>query len=97
LHHLCDQEAVGLLRAMSTSARRLVMIQDLIRSRAGYLLAYLATRILTGSRIVHVDGVRSVRASFTLEEVRSLVNRAGLHRAAVKRCWPERFSLVWRP
>jgi len=95
LHHLSDEQTVDLLRKMSGSARRLVLIQDLVRSRVGYALAYFATRALTRSRIVHIDGPRSVEASFTLEEARAVAERAGLTGATLRRCWPERFSLVW--
>jgi hypothetical protein len=81
---------------MAASARRLVLVQDLVRSRAGYVLAHLASRTLTRSRVVRVDALRSVRSAFTLAEMKAMAERAGLAGACLKRCWPERFSLVWR-
>jgi SAM-dependent methyltransferase len=60
LHHLDDGQAIALLRRMAQAARRLVLVNDLLRSRAGLALAYVATRLLTLSPIVHTDGPRSV-------------------------------------
>lgn len=95
LHHLSDDEAVELLRRMSEGARRLVVVQDLIRCWSGYALAHLGVRALTRSAIVHADGPQSVLASVTLAEARSLARRAGLSGARVRRCWPQRFCLTW--
>jgi 2-polyprenyl-3-methyl-5-hydroxy-6-metoxy-1,4-benzoquinol methylase len=95
LHHLTDESAERLLRKMAAAARRLVVVNDLIRSRRGLVLAYLGTRLLTTSRVVHVDSGRSVRAAFTEDEVRKLADRAGLGGATIRRCWPQRFVLTW--
>jgi 2-polyprenyl-3-methyl-5-hydroxy-6-metoxy-1,4-benzoquinol methylase len=94
LHHLESDEAVALLRGMAAAAR-LVLVNDLVRGRAGFLLAYLGTRLLTGSPIVHSDGPRSVEAAFTLAEVRDLSLRAGLTGVTVQRRWPFRLLLQW--
>jgi SAM-dependent methyltransferase len=95
LHHLDDDQAVDLLRRMSRAAARLVLVNDLVRSRTGLLLAHVAVRVLTTSPVVHVDGPRSVAAAFTIAEARSLAGRAGLHGARVGRRWPCRFLLQW--
>jgi 2-polyprenyl-3-methyl-5-hydroxy-6-metoxy-1,4-benzoquinol methylase len=95
LHHLEEKQAVELLRAMARSARRLVLINDLIRSRAGYVLAFLGTRVLSASNVVHIDGPRSVAAAFTPEELRALAQRAALDGALVTRHWPCRMLLEW--
>jgi SAM-dependent methyltransferase len=95
LHHLDEEQAVDLLRRMSQSASRMVLINDLVRSRVGLLLAQVAVRLLTTSPVVHVDGPRSVRAAFTLDEARSLAERAGLHGVSIGRRWPCRFLLAW--
>jgi SAM-dependent methyltransferase len=95
LHHLDDGQAADLLRRMTRAAARMVLVNDLVRSRAGLLLAHVAVRLLTTSPVVHVDGPRSVEAAFTLDEVRTLAERAGLHGARVGRRWPCRFLLQW--
>jgi 2-polyprenyl-3-methyl-5-hydroxy-6-metoxy-1,4-benzoquinol methylase len=96
LHHLSDEQAVDLLRRAAEAAGRLVLINDLVRSPAGWLLAYLGTRLLSRCDVVHTDGLRSVEAAFTPDEARSLAERAGLTGARVWACWPCRFLLTWR-
>src|SRR5262249_36805259 len=60
LHHLPGEEGVLLLGRMAGLARRLVLVSDLRRSRAGYLAAYVGSRLLSTSPVVHADGPRSV-------------------------------------
>jgi 2-polyprenyl-3-methyl-5-hydroxy-6-metoxy-1,4-benzoquinol methylase len=95
LHHLDESQAVSLLQRMANSAKHLVLVNDLVRSRVGLLLAHLATRLLTTSDVVHYDGPRSVEGAFTLVEARDLAQRAGLHSAMVARRWPFRYLLSW--
>jgi 2-polyprenyl-3-methyl-5-hydroxy-6-metoxy-1,4-benzoquinol methylase len=93
LHHLDEADAIGLLVRMAAAARHLVLVDDLVRSRRGYLLAVVGCRILSGSRIVHVDGPRSVAAAFTSDEALALAEQAGLPHARLVRHWPQRFLL----
>jgi 2-polyprenyl-3-methyl-5-hydroxy-6-metoxy-1,4-benzoquinol methylase len=96
LHHLQNEAAEELLRRMAASASRLVLVNDLKRSARGLLLAYFGTRLLSRSTVVHVDGVRSVRAGFTPAEVLTLAKQAGLDGATVSGRWPCRYLLTWR-
>jgi 2-polyprenyl-3-methyl-5-hydroxy-6-metoxy-1,4-benzoquinol methylase len=96
LHHLEADQAVLLLQRMARAAARLVLVNDLIRSLPGYLLACLGTRLLSRSPLVHVDGPRSVEGAFILAEVRDLARRAGLQGARLSEHWPYRFLLAWR-
>jgi SAM-dependent methyltransferase len=95
LHHLEDGEAVTLLEKMAGAARRLVLVNDLLRSRLGYVLAWTGCRLLSRSPIVHHDGPSSVRAAFTLGEVHELARRGGLEGASLTCHWPRRFLLRW--
>jgi hypothetical protein len=81
---------------MARLATRLVLVNDLVRGPAAYALAWLGTRLLTRSPVVHLDGPRSVAAAFTLREARELAERAGLHGARIDRRWPCRYLLAWR-
>jgi 2-polyprenyl-3-methyl-5-hydroxy-6-metoxy-1,4-benzoquinol methylase len=96
LHHLDDEQAVSQLRRMANAARKLVMINDLARGAFGFALAWVGTRLLSRSRVVHVDGPLSVQAAFTPAEALDLAERAGLHGASVRRRWPARYLLTWR-
>ena len=96
LHHLTEAQAVQLLRGMAEAAASLVLVNDLRRGRAGYLLAYLGTRLLSRSKVVHFDGPRSVEGAFTLAEARTLAAEAGLTGATIQWRWPCRFLLTWQ-
>jgi hypothetical protein len=96
LHHLDERQAVAFLGRAAEAAGRMVLVNDLVRSRAGLLLAHLGTRLLSLSPVVHTDGPRSVEGAFTLAEVGDLADRAGLAGATVARRWPCRFLLTWR-
>jgi 2-polyprenyl-3-methyl-5-hydroxy-6-metoxy-1,4-benzoquinol methylase len=95
LHHLESDDASRLLRRMAEAARHLVLVNDLIRSPLGYLLAWSACRLLSRSTIVHHDGPISVQGAFRTQEVTALAARAGLEGTLVRRCWPERYLLQW--
>ncbi|MFD2436423.1 class I SAM-dependent methyltransferase [Modicisalibacter luteus] len=91
---MSEAQIVELLEAWSCQTRHLI-ISDLLRSRTGYSLAYLGTRLLSLSPIVHVDGLKSVRAALTLPEAEALAHRAGLTGARFTRHWPSRFLMTW--
>jgi 2-polyprenyl-3-methyl-5-hydroxy-6-metoxy-1,4-benzoquinol methylase len=95
LHHLDESQAVALLTTMRQAARRLVVVNDLLRSRLGYLAAQAVCRVVTRSEVVHYDGPQSVAAAFRLDEVRAVAERAGLGNARLKKVWPFRFLLTW--
>lgn len=95
LHHLDEEQARDLLHRMAQVARRLILVNDLVRCYRGYLLAQTATRLLSASRVVHVDGPRSVEGAFSLEEARCLADQAGLRDARILRRWPCRWLLTW--
>lgn len=94
LHHLSETDAVRLLGALA-GAGRVVLVNDLCRSRTGYALVWVACRLLTRSHVVHVDGPRSVAAAFTPAEMLTLAERGGLTGATVSRHWPQRMLLKW--
>ncbi len=95
LHHLTEDQATRLLRVMSAAARRMVLVNDLVRCSAGYALARAATRVRTRSHVVHVDGPRSVESAFTSREALGLAKKAGLIGAGVVPKWPCRYLLTW--
>ncbi len=96
LHHLSEEDAVAFLRRLAETAGRLVLVNDLARGWAGYTLAYVGTRLLSASPVVHTDGPRSVESAFTPDEALALADRAGLRGATVARRWPCRYLLSWR-
>lgn len=95
LHHLTDADAVRFLR-LAAGAAPALFLQDLRRTRLGWLLAVVTLHTVARSDVAQVDGVRSVAGAFTLDEVRALAREAGLEGARLTRCWPQRFALAWR-
>jgi hypothetical protein len=95
LHHLAEDDAIGLLERMAEATRSTILINDLLRSRIGYGIAWAGCRLLSRSPVVHHDGPVSVRAAFTTAEARRLADRAGLRGARLERRWPWRFLLSW--
>lgn len=95
LHHLQPDEVQRLLAKMGQATEHLVLVQDLRRSRSGWWLAYLASRMFSTSHVVHVDALRSVRAAFSAEETRQLALDAGLADATTRPRWPFRYLLSW--
>lgn len=96
LHHFDEPQGVCLLQNMGHSARKMVLVNDLIRDRLGYLLCWWGVRVLTRSPVVHVDGPLSVRAGFQPREVLEMAAQAGLQGARLTRHWPQRLLLTWR-
>jgi len=94
LHHLEPDPATEVLAEMARAGGR-VVVQDLLRTALGYGLAWATLRVISRSRVAHVDGPRSVHASFRVGEVEEMARRAGLRGARVTRCWPQRFLLTW--
>ena len=94
-HNLANEDAVKCRRARA-DAGHAVLVQDLLRGAMGYVLAWSALRLLSRSDVAREDGPRSVRAAFSLPEVRTMAVEAGLAGSVIRRGWPERFILRWK-
>lgn len=95
MHHLTAEQATAVLSKMKREADT-VLINDLRRGAVAQVAAVLASRLLSRSPVVHVDGPRSVRAAWTPPEILALAERAGLHGATVRRRFPWRMLLEWQ-
>lgn len=96
LHHLNEEQALLVLGKMRAAAGSLALVNDLARGWRGWWAAYLGSRILTRSPMVHVDAVLSVEGSFTPDEALAVAQKAGWNGATVRRRFPFRFLLSWR-
>ncbi|MEI6232866.1 MAG: methyltransferase domain-containing protein [Planctomycetota bacterium] len=94
-HHLETAQAGDLLTQMGRSTRCGLVVNDLERSQVGWVLANVATRLLSSSPVVHVDGPLSVRAAFSLSEIGIMAKQAGLDNFKLQRRFPCRFVLSW--
>lgn len=94
LHHLDHAAARDLLKRLVAAAES-GLVQDLRRTRRGFLLAWGGLRLLSRSRVAWVDGPRSVRAGFTRGEMAAMAAEAGIPGARVSGAWPQRLVLAW--
>ncbi len=94
MHHLDSGQAVEFLKKLAANAQQRLIINDLRRSAFGWVLALSAGTILR-SRVVRVDGIRSVRAAYTMREAADIAVRAGLDAVRVEPQFPFRFVMMW--
>ncbi len=96
LHHLSEEQAVLLLQRMQAAATQIVLVNDLVRSPLNLSLVWVATRLVTRSKVVRFDGPASVRSAFTTKEVEVLAHKAGLVQATIQTRFPCRYLLTWK-
>lgn len=73
LHHLDESARDGLLDHSDRLARRLVLHSDIERGRLAYALYALGAAPLAPGSYVHVDGLLSIRRSYTAPELRRVI------------------------
>jgi 2-polyprenyl-3-methyl-5-hydroxy-6-metoxy-1,4-benzoquinol methylase len=96
LHHIPEpSQVVGFLKNLREMARRFVVISDLRRCRDGWMGAWIGSRILTRSGIVHHDAPASARAAWTMQELAGFAAEAQLDGVEIQRRWLWRMLLVW--
>jgi ubiquinone/menaquinone biosynthesis C-methylase UbiE len=85
LHHLEPLAATELLREMGRVARLGVVVNDLDRTRLGWLGAWLLGHLLTGNRYSRHDAPLSVRRAYRPLEMVELMRSAGLRPVRTRR------------
>jgi ubiquinone/menaquinone biosynthesis C-methylase UbiE len=78
VHHLDPMEAAGLMVEMARVARIGVVINDVDRSRLGWLGAWLVGHLLTGNRYTRHDAPLSVRRAYRADEMIDMLRGTGL-------------------
>jgi hypothetical protein len=95
LHHFTDDDTVQLLHNMAAVSRRYVIVNDLERNILPYYFLPATRWLLQWDPITIHDGMISVQAAFTEQEMRSLAGRAGLRNIRVRTHRPSfRVSMV---
>jgi ubiquinone/menaquinone biosynthesis C-methylase UbiE len=82
LHHLEPVAARRFLEELRRVSTRGVVINDLARSRLGWVGAWILLHLMTSNRFTLHDGPLSVRRSYTRAEARDLLADAGLRPVA---------------
>jgi ubiquinone/menaquinone biosynthesis C-methylase UbiE len=96
LHHFAPPDAVRVLTEMRRLARIGFILNDLARSRTGYLAAWIAAQVTTRNRLTRHDAPLSVKRAYTPDELRDLLWRAGIGNARVTTHPMFRMAAVWR-
>jgi 2-polyprenyl-3-methyl-5-hydroxy-6-metoxy-1,4-benzoquinol methylase len=82
VHHLDDDEIVGLLPAVSSAARYAFVLNDLKRSRLSLAGFTVLAALFFRKSFALTDGRISIRRGFRRDELEALIRRAGLGAAA---------------
>ena len=96
LHHFSPEEAVQVLREMQRLARVGFVLNDLRRSRLGWLSAWIAARLTTRNRLTRNDAPLSVRRAYTPEELGDLLRQAGVESFGIRTHRWFRMAAVYR-
>ncbi|HYI05588.1 MAG TPA: methyltransferase domain-containing protein, partial [Reyranella sp.] len=84
LHHFSPADAVLVLRQMDRVCRTGFIVNDLRRGAVGYGASWFASRLTTRNRLTRHDAPLSIRRAYTPEELRSLLDEAGVQNAEVQ-------------
>lgn len=84
LHHFAPDDATLVLREMRRLARIGFIVNDLRRSRLGYVAAWIAAHATTRNRLTRHDAPLSVLRAYTTDELRDLLVQAGTTDATVQ-------------
>jgi ubiquinone/menaquinone biosynthesis C-methylase UbiE len=98
VHHLEPEAAVEVLAEMARVARLGVIVNDLDRTRLGWLGAWLMGHLLTENRYTRRDAPLSVRRAYRADEVADLLRRAGLVPVStVRAAFGQRYAIAAVP
>ncbi|MEO8607914.1 MAG: methyltransferase domain-containing protein [Chloroflexota bacterium] len=94
LHHLSPKQAIDFLARTFASARRGIIMSDIVRGRLPFIGFKLSQPIFARSFLTRYDGAASIRRAYTPDELRQLAQSAGLSKARVYQHFPWRMTLV---
>ncbi len=85
LHHFTPPDAARVLAEMDRVSRVGFIVNDLARSRPGYVGAWLVARLATRNRITRHDAPLSALRAYTPQELRALLDIAGVTDVEIRR------------
>lgn len=93
-HHLKNDELLELFRYSNKYAMVGFVVNDLQRSSIAYYSVWFLTRLLRGSALSQHDGPVSVLRAFTRNELKNLLQTAGLNEISIHWRWAFRYLVV---
>ncbi|KPP94297.1 MAG: 2-polyprenyl-3-methyl-5-hydroxy-6-metoxy-1,4- benzoquinol methylase [Bacteroidetes bacterium HLUCCA01] len=99
MHHLSDEENLALFNDIETVTRGAALMNDLRRSPVSWAAYGLATLPVRWYSFLSIDGMRSIRRSYTPEELMHLTQRCGTAAGTwqVIPVWPFRQVVRYEP
>jgi ubiquinone/menaquinone biosynthesis C-methylase UbiE len=88
LHHFSDRCAAALVGELHRFSRRALVVLDLERHPLAYSFVPSTRWLFRWSDLTVHDGCASVAASFTANELRWIVEKAGSKETVIQRHWP---------
>jgi hypothetical protein len=85
LHHLDVDGAATMLAEMRAASRDALIVVDLPRRRLAWLAVWLTTRLQRCHPVSRHDGPLSVRRAYSVDELRTLADKARLANVTVRR------------
>ncbi len=94
LHHFTDDELIGIFSSLKNQAKHGVIINDIHRHPLAYYSIKLLTHLFSKSAMVKFDAPLSVLRAFKKEELKNILQKAGIGKYQLKWKWAFRWQLI---
>ncbi|MFM9838134.1 MAG: methyltransferase domain-containing protein [Cyclobacteriaceae bacterium] len=94
LHHFTEDELIGIFSSLKNQANHGIIINDIHRHPLAYYSIKFLTRLFSKSAMVKFDAPLSVLRAFKKEELKKILQKAGIEKYQLKWKWAFRWQLV---
>lgn len=95
-HHFSDDELISFFKQLKDQVSAGMVINDIHRHWFSYFSIKVLTRLFSRSPMVRHDAPVSVLRAFKRDELKKLLQRAGIAHYTIKWCWAFRWQIVVR-
>jgi 2-polyprenyl-3-methyl-5-hydroxy-6-metoxy-1,4-benzoquinol methylase len=93
-HHFKEDELVSLLTSLKQQARVAIIVNDIHRHPLAYYSIKLLTTLFSKSTMVKYDAPLSVLRAFKAQELKTILEKAGIRNYSLKWKWAFRWQLI---
>lgn len=94
IHHFSSKDILELINCFCTISSAGLVINDLRRNVFAYLGIRMLTMMFSRSDMVKNDGPLSVKKGFIKNELKTILNQAGIQKYIIKRRWAFRWMII---
>ncbi len=94
LHHFSNEELIHLFAAMKKQAKRAIIVNDIHRHPLAYFSIRWLTTLFSKSSMVKFDAPLSVLRAFKRNELKLILEKAGIKNYELKWKWAFRWQLI---